>query len=132
MMAGVPRQFLLFLLTGGIAAAVNFFSRMLYQRVVNFSVAVVLAYVTGMVTAFLLARTFVFQRGSSSNKKSFAWFTLVNVLAVLQTWGISVWLAYHVLPSFDVETLRYEISHAVGLIIPVFTSFIGHKYLSFR
>jgi len=131
-MAGVSRQFALFLLTGGIAAGVNFFSRMLYQRVVNFSVAVVLAYVTGMVTAFVLARMFVFARGASSTKKSFAWFTLVNVLAVVQTWGISIWLAYHVLPFFGIDALRYEVAHAVGLVIPVFTSFIGHKYLSFR
>jgi len=131
-MAGVSRQFVMFLLTGGIAAGVNFFSRMLYQRVVIFSVAVVLAYVTGMVTAFVLARMFVFARGSSSTKKSFAWFTLVNVLAVLQTWGISIWLAYHVLPFLGIDVLRYEIAHAVGLVIPVFTSFIGHKYLSFR
>jgi len=131
-MAGVSRQFLLFVLTGGIAAAVNFLSRMLYQLAVNFSVAVVLAYLTGMITAFVLARTFVFARGSSGTKQSFAWFTLVNVLAVLQTWGISVWLAYHVLPAMGIETFRYEIAHAIGLIIPVFTSFIGHKYLSFR
>jgi len=131
-MAGVSRQFVLFLLAGGIAAAVNFFSRMLYQLAVSFSIAVVLAYVTGMLTAFVLVRTFVFQRSSSGDKKSFAWFALVNILAVLQTWGISIWLAYQVLPYFDIEAFRYEISHAAGLVIPVFTSFIGHKYLSFR
>jgi len=131
-MAGMPRQFLLFLLTGGIAAAVNFSSRILYQFVVDFSFAVVLAYVTGMVTAFVLARTFVFTRSSSGTKKSFTWFTLVNLLAVLQTWGISLWLAYQVLPHIGIEAFRYEIAHAVGLIVPVLTSFIGHKYLSFR
>jgi len=131
-MANVSRQFLLFLLTGGIAAAVNFFSRMLYQLVVNFSVAVVLAYVTGMITAFVLARAFVFGRSSAGTKKSFAWFALVNGLAILQTWGISIWLAYHMLPYFGIDAFRYEIAHAVGLVIPVFTSFIGHKYLSFR
>ena len=55
------RQFLVFLLTGGIAAAVNFGSRILYNQWMGFSAAIVLAYITGMVTAFVLARLFVFR-----------------------------------------------------------------------
>ena len=53
----MSRQFLAFLLTGGTAAAVNFGSRILYNRWMDFSSAVVLAYLTGMVTASWMPRT---------------------------------------------------------------------------
>ena len=55
------RQFVMFLITGGLAAAVNFGSRILYNQWMGFSAAIVLAYITGMITAFVLARIFVFQ-----------------------------------------------------------------------
>ena len=64
------RQFLGFLLTGGLAAAVNFGSRIVYNRWLDFSSAVVLAYLTGMVTAFILARSFVFTQSSQSVQRS--------------------------------------------------------------
>ena len=55
------RQFVMFLITGGLATAVNFGSRILYNQWMGFSAAIVLAYITGMITAFVLARIFVFQ-----------------------------------------------------------------------
>ena len=66
----MSRQFVIFLVTGGLAAAVNFGSRIVYNQWVNFSVAVVLAYLTGMVTAFALARYFVFTESSQSMQRS--------------------------------------------------------------
>ena len=58
------RQFLIFLVTGGLAACVNFGSRIVYNQWFDFSTSVVIAYLTGMLTAFILARTFVFTQGS--------------------------------------------------------------------
>jgi len=63
------RQFLAFLLTGGIAALVNFFSRIVYSQWMGFSSAVIAAYLSGMVTAFILARLLVFQ-GSTQTLQS--------------------------------------------------------------
>lgn len=126
------RQFLLFLLTGGIAAAVNFASRIVYNHWVSFSTAVVLAYVTGMVVAFFLARMFVFKDSAQSTQRSIAFFVLVNILGVAQTWTISLALAYYVLPWMGVATFVPEIAHAVGLIAPAFSSYIGHKHWSFK
>ena len=128
----MSRQFLVFLLTGGTAAAVNFASRIIYSNWVDFSSAVILAYLTGMVTAFVLAKIFVFKNSQQSLKHSVMFFTLVNVLAILQTWAISMGLLYYVLPMLGVEAFRPEIAHAVGVAVPVFTSYIGHKHWSFR
>ena len=51
----LSRQFVLFLATGGFAALVNFGSRILLSHWLSFSWAVVLAYLAGMGTAFVLA-----------------------------------------------------------------------------
>lgn len=126
------RQFLMFLLTGGTAAAVNFGSRIVYSVWLSFSSAVILAYLTGMVTAFVLARLFVFKASSHSVQRSAFFFVLVNLLAVVQTWAISMGMAYYGLPALGVTRWVPEISHAVGVVVPVFTSYLGHKHWSFR
>lgn len=128
----MSRQFLTFLLTGGTAAAVNFGSRIVYSFWFSFSTAVILAYLTGMVTAFVLAKLFVFKDTEQSVHRSALFFVLVNVVAVLQTWGISLVLAFYVLPAVGVEHFVDEIAHAVGVAVPVFSSYWGHKRWSFR
>jgi len=126
------RQFLLFLLVGGLAALVNVLSRIGYSHWFGFSTAIVLAYVTGMVTAFVLSRLFVFRDSRRSLHHSAFYFVLVNLAAVAQTWLVSTLLAFHVLPWLGVSLFRLEIAHAVGVAAPVFSSYFGHKYLSFR
>lgn len=126
------RQFMVFLLTGGIAASVNFSSRIVYSLWLSFSSAVILAYLTGMVTAFVLAKMYVFTNSQQSFHHSAVFFVLVNLVAVLQTWGVSMGLAYYLLPWLGITLFPREIAHAVGVVIPVFTSYIGHKRWSFR
>ncbi|MDP1756903.1 MAG: GtrA family protein, partial [Pseudohongiella sp.] len=87
--AFLSRQFLMFLLTGGTAAVVNFVTRLIYNQWMSFSSAVVLSYITGMITAFVLARLFVFKASTQTLSRSAAFFILVNGLAILQTWAIS-------------------------------------------
>ena len=128
----MSRQFLAFLLTGGTAALVNFVTRIIYNMWVGFSTAVVLAYLTGMVTAYVLARIFVFKVSTQTLQRSILLFALVNLLAIVQTWAVSLLMAYSVLPALGVPLFRLEIAHAIGIVIPVFTSFLGHKYWSFR
>lgn len=126
------RQFLVFLLTGGFAAAVNFGSRILYNRAMPFSSAVICAYITGMITAFVLAKLFVFRESQQATHRAAGWFILVNVVAVAQTWAISMLLVKWVLPAMGVTAYAREIAHGVGVAVPVFTSYIGHKRFSFR
>ena len=130
--AFTSRQFLMFLLTGGTAAAVNFVSRILYNHWFDYSTSIIFAYLTGMATAFVLARLFVFTESSQEWHLSALIFTLVNVFAVAQTWVISMGLAYYLLPSVGVTHFAPEIAHAAGVAFPVFTSYLGHKYWSFR
>jgi putative flippase GtrA len=126
------RQFLLFLLTGGFAAGVNFVSRIVLSQWLDFTSAIVTAYMVGMVTAFTLGRLFVFKGSQQSVHRSALFFFLVNVLGVTQTWLISMGMAYYALPALGLKVFVREVAHGVGLLAPVFTSYLGHKHLSFR
>lgn len=126
------KQFVSFLFAGGFAAIVNFGSRFFYNEFVSFGNAVILAYITGMITAFVLTKLFVFEKSAHSTKKEFFYFTLVNVVAIIQTYIISVGFAEYLFPMMGFEFYPEVVSHAMGVILPVFTSFVGHKYFSFR
>lgn len=126
------RQFMLFVLTGGLAAVVNVASRVGFSQFLRFEVAVLAAYGIGMVTAYVLARCVVFPGSSQSLSRSFAAFALVNLVAVLQTWLVSIGLRHLLLPLIGVTALVELIAHGCGVIVPVFTSFLGHKHISFR
>jgi len=125
-------EFLKFLITGGVAALINFFSRILFSQWFDFSFAICLAYFVGMATAFVLAKMFVFKQSHQDLLKSSSFFVLVNLFALLQTWGVSLLFMNILLPYFGISSMTQEIAHAVGITVPVFTSYLGHKYLSFR
>ena len=114
------REFLLFLITGGVAALVNMLSRVGFSQLLHFELAV------------LLARKFVFLQSRTSVRRSFAAFALVNLFAVLQTWLVSVGLRNWLLPLLGVVVLRDLIAHGIGVIVPVLSSYFGHKHISFR
>lgn len=121
-----------YLAAGGIAAAANFGSRFLFSRWLPFEAAVVAAYVVGMVTAFVLMRRFAFSAGRSSPRAQVLSFCAVNGAAVLQTVLVSALLARIVLPGLGVPGDHEALSHAVGVVVPVVTSYFGHRYLTFR
>jgi putative flippase GtrA len=127
-----PRQFLLFALTGGAAALVNVISRVCFSQLMAFEVAVLAAYAIGMVTAYILARRFVFLGSRQSVRRSFAAFALVNLAAVLQTWLVSVGLRPWVLSMVGAVGLADLTAHSIGVMVPVFTSYLGDKHLCFR
>nr|WP_302473940.1 GtrA family protein [Legionella sp. PL877] len=120
------------MLTGGISLIVNFCSRILYNYSFGFSISIIFAYITGMVTAFTLSKLFVFRHGQQTFLRSIVFFILVNLMGLLQTLLISLILAYYVLPTMNISAYTHEIAHAFGLIFPVFTIFLGHKYWTFR
>lgn len=126
------KEFLLFIVVGGFAALVNFLSRILYSEYVGFSFAIVFAYITGMITAFILNKIFVFEESSNSTGHEIFYFTLVNLAAILQTWLVSMALYHYVLMWLEVERYTMEIAHMAGVLVPVFSSYVGHKYLTFK
>ena len=128
----ISRRFVKFLLAGGIAAIANFGSRIGLSHWIAYVPAIIVAYVIGMITAFVLNRMFVFDTATNSLRNQAWWFTVVNLAAVLQTLIISVALAEHVFPAMRLMAHRETIAHGIGVMVPAITSYVGHKYLSFR
>ena len=119
-------------MVGGIAALVNFLSRILLNEFVTFRWAVVYAYLIGMFTAYLLSRIFVFEKTGRHPASELFWFSVVNVFAIIQVWVISVGLAEYGFPLIHFQFYPEAIAHMIGLGVPVITSYFGHKYLSFK
>lgn len=128
----LSKQFFKFLIVGGLAAVVNFVSRILLSDTMSYRWSIIVAYIIGMLTAYLLSRMFVFEKSSRTPLSELYYFSIVNLLAVCQVWGISVLLAEYLFPKSRFEFYPEEIAHIIGLSVPIFTSFIGHKYWSFK
>jgi putative flippase GtrA len=125
-------RFVRFLATGGTSAVLTFASRFVFDVVVPYWLAILLAYLLGMTTAFLLAKRFVFTSSNRSTTGSAFWFTVVNIFAAGLTLAVSLTLARIVFPAVNFEFHPEAVAHAVGIMSPVFTSYLGHKHLSFR
>jgi putative flippase GtrA len=124
-------QFVFFLLVGGFAALVNIVSRILLNLVMSYEVAIVAAYVCGMTTAYVLNKVFIFLPSGRPLRDEYLRFTLVNLLAVLQVWIVSVGLARYVFPLFEFTWHPETVAHVVGVVVPAVTSYFGHKHFSF-
>jgi len=128
----ISRRFLLFLVAGGVAAVANFGSRILLSHWMHFIPAILMAYLIGMVTAFVLNRLFVFKKPDNPLHHQAFWFTMINLAAVLQTLLVSLGLARLLFPAIGFQWHPETVAHAFGVAFPVLTSFVGHKHLSFR
>jgi len=128
----ISQRFLMFLLSGGVAAAANIGSRILFGLWVPYWVSIMLAYFVGLATAFALMRTLAFTKTRNAKHAQAFWFVVVNLFGLLQTFVISLALAHWLFPLIGLEQGAATVAHTIGVVIPVITSYVGHKHLSFR
>lgn len=130
---GMNTQFVRFLLLGGLAALVNMGSRWVFSLWLDYSLAIVLAYIMGMLTAFVTFRKYVFKNSVSGfTSREVVLFIFVNCFALLQTYAVSVCLAEYVFPLVGWNVYPRDFAHMTGVLVPVFVSFFCHKYFTFR
>ena len=125
------KRFALFLFAGGTAALVNILSRIAFNWFMPYEVAIVVAYLCGMTMAYLLNKRFVFTSSGRGVASEYTRFALVNLAAVAQVWIVSVGLARLVFPAISFIWHAETVAHVIGVMIPVFTSYMGHKHFSF-
>ena len=130
-MSAERNRFVLFVLAGGTAALVNILSRIALNWVMPYEVAIIVAYLCGMTTAYLLNRYFVFAASGRGVASEYTRFALVNLAAVAQVWIVSVGLARLAFPAIGFAWHAETVAHVIGVAIPVFTSYLGHKHFSF-
>jgi putative flippase GtrA len=96
-----------------------------------YEAAVVVSHLCGMLTAFLLIRSFVFARSNRRVSNELARFTLVNLVSLSVTWIVAVGLVRIVFPRVGFDIYPELVAHVAGLGIASLTSFYGHRRYSF-
>jgi len=124
-------EFVRFVLTGGTAAAVNVAARILLSLIMPFEAAVTLAFPFGVLTAYALSRRYVFKPKGGARTAELARFTLVNLVALLQVWVVSVGMAKLVFPAMGFGWHAETIAHVIGVMSPIGTSYFAHRHFSF-
>jgi putative flippase GtrA len=92
---------------------------------------VVLAFCVGLAVGFFLSRRYVFVRSANSLAVEMAYYLLVNLLALVQTWLLSIYGARWLEPALGLQ-LAQASAHLAGIMLPVFSSYLGHRYFTFR
>lgn len=128
----MSRQFIKFLVTGAVAAIANFGSRIVLSYWLPYVPSIIIAFCIGLISAFVLNRAFVFANASNTLRNQAWWFTIVNLAALVQTLVISVALSKYALPALGISVHAETIAHGIGVLVPVVTSYLGHKQFSFK
>jgi putative flippase GtrA len=114
-----------------VAALVNVLSRIALNLAMSYEAAIVIAYICGMTTAYLLNKLFVFSPSGRSIHDEYVRFALVNALALALVLIVSVGLARSVFPAIGFTWHADTVAHIVGVSAPIFVSYLGHQYFSF-
>lgn len=130
-MLKISKKFSTFIVVGSVAAAVNFVSRIILNLWFGFEYSVVISYFLGLITCYVLSRKFVFFETDSSIVFSSIKFVFVNIVAIIQTYYVSIYL-YLLLNKYTDWSYSKELAHFCGICVPVITSYFGHKYFSFK
>ena len=126
------KRFLRFTGAGVLAAIANVASRMGLSHVMGYAASVAVAYLVGMVVAFTLTRLFVFDETDNPWQKELIRFAMVNGVAFVQVWVVSLLLAHWLFPKFHFTWHAESVAHMVGVASPIVLSYFGHKHFSFR
>ena len=124
-------EFLQFLFVGGIAAGVNFISRIGFSEFFSYRISIILAYIVGMVIAFTLFKHYVFEKSGRHYIEEVKGFIIVNIFGIIQVWLISIGLAEYLFPYISLQFYPHEVAHFIALGIPALSSYFGHKHFSF-
>jgi putative flippase GtrA len=123
--------FIRFAFSGGLAAGVNILSRLALSQILPYSIAIAIAFLFGMVTAFTLMKLLVFEKTGQRIHHEYLRFCLVNAIAFVQVWAVSIVLAQFLLPALGVHSHDETIAHVIGVLSPIVTSYFLHKHFTF-
>lgn len=136
--AGKPRglavvlEFLRFVATGAVAGVTNLVAGKLLRFVLPFELALIIAYIIGMVVAFWLFQRVIFRDPGTPMKRRVIRFVQVNMLGLALTAIISSTLARVLLPAIGWTFYPKDVAQLTGVGVPAFTSYFLHKYYTFR
>jgi putative flippase GtrA len=84
------------------------------------------------VTAYTLAKIFIFERSGHGISTEFQRFVFVNVISLAVVWCVSVGLAIYLFPWVGFRWHADTVAHVIGVASPAVFSYYGHKHYTFR
>lgn len=124
-------EFMIFVGLGALAAGTNLVARYLFNFIMPFELAVVLAYMAGMLVAFILFGRVLFTDSKNALSRRLSRFVQVNLLGAALAWLVSVVMARVVLPAANWTFHPLEIAHLFGVAAPLASSYVLHKKYTF-
>lgn len=128
-------EFLKFLLVGGTAALVNFFSRFLFQVFFPYIASIALAFILGSVISFIFNKIFTFRHDKQKTSVQLAKFTVMTIVSVFLASFIAFvvmavyeWLFSALIPKGLAETA----AHVIAIGLNTIYNFLAMKFFSFR
>jgi putative flippase GtrA len=125
-------QFARFILVGGVALACHWLSRFVFNEFVDYGWAISLAYLVGILVAFVLNKIYVFPYSERSLKFEVSAFLLVNIAAFPVVWAVAYVLGEWILTVYMPRSLALALAHGFAITLPVFVNYALHKLVTFR
>ncbi len=127
----LTKQFLGFLAVGGLAALLHWLARLFLSIWLPFSLAVVIAYMVGMLVAFLLNSIFIFPTSEKARHAQARDFVLVNLSFFPVVWLAAVQIN-HWLKTVGMISHSEELAHALAIPLPMLATFLIYKFFTFK
>ena len=125
-------QFARFLLVGGVALACHWLSRFVFNWAVDYAWAIVVAYLVGILVAFVLNKIYVFPYSERSLNFEMSFFFFVNIVAFPVVWAVAYVLGEWVLINYMERQYALGVAHGFAITLPVFVNYALHKLVTFR
>lgn len=126
------KQIIKFCISGGFAALANVLSRIFFSNFFSYEISILLSFLVGMITAFVLMQKYVFIFKRNSLLSQIMRFVFVNLMSLILTYIITFTLKYLLGVIFNSIEITELLAHIGGVSFPIFTSFIIHKYFTFQ
>ncbi|MGH8475571.1 MAG: GtrA family protein [Methylococcales bacterium] len=124
-------QFLRFLAVGGLAAIVNWLSRIQFSNWLSFPWAIASAYAVGMSLAFALNSFFVYLKSEKPRHKQARDFVIVNLSFLPLVWIASITID-HALQSHGIVRHSQALAHGIAVGLPMLVNFLIYKFFAFK
>ncbi|MHB2149553.1 GtrA family protein [Calditrichota bacterium LG25] len=131
----ITKQFILYNFFAGIATVINIVSRYIMNEFyeINFYIAIMIAYLLGMLVNFILNKNFNFNKSERKSYQQFRTFFIIALLGLFLTTVFSMLYITILQRIFILNLTKYEtIAHIFAVITVSIYSFLGHKYLTFK
>lgn len=131
----VSKEFMRFLLVGGCAASINFFSRCFFRMFFPYVLSVALSFSLGTIASFIFNKTYTFKAYDERATIQFAKFIVIAASSVV----FASFIVYAGMKVYDFLNITFiarpgmeSAVHLIAIGMMTIYNFLTMKYVSFR